>query len=170
MTNNIQRTLLGLNVYTFSAEFINEIREKNKTRTSFEKFSPEWILNKENTDILSTRDYFQFGATPSKEYILFDVIHSCPLLDLEMNEGGIEDFFKDINLKDILPTLPKISEKDYYPCIQNPVYLVIDIQYNCYKGYYDLYPECEVDFTYIGYLDSNFNIVEHECTLQRKNI
>lgn len=145
------KTLLGLNIYKISSDYIEKVRELNPQREKFAKNIPEYCVT--NNGITFSEYCFQFTSESKEEWLLFDVAYQHPLIEHEIDEIGSEDFFEKINLSEFIKTLPFVTEKEYKKSIPIPTYIVIEIVYiNSYDPHTGEY-DCEVEYRILRQLE-----------------
>ena len=145
------KTLLGLNIYKISSDYIEKVRKLNPQREKFANNIPEYCVT--DSGITFSDYYFQFTSQSKKDWLLFDVAYEHPLIEHESSEIGREEFFKEINLFEFIKTLPFSNEESYKKSIPIPTYIVIELTYNNsydpHTGEYD----CEVEYKILKQLE-----------------
>lgn len=118
---------------------------------------PEYSINTEFGNIIRTEYYHQYtGMVESEDnkedYYMFDIHHYDPMLDEEINNCGLDNFFDKYNWLKIFNSI----EYNIINDIQLLIYtsIVIDIEY------YGTYDEVEIKMNVVGYLDKNLNIIK----------
>jgi len=168
-------TLLAIsNIYKLSNDDLYSIRQKFKSREHFVNNIPKYTINEDFDSVVEVEYYLQFigeveeNKSNPKYYYLFDLHPIDPLLDEEINQGGIDEilnFSKYFNLKrpkfiDIINKFPALTISDYDKIsIPTYNYLIVDLIYIC-SG--DWYVECDLEIEITKYLNNNFKLIEYD--------
>jgi hypothetical protein len=156
-------TLLGVDLYEISENFIHELRQKQHNENKIFEFLPEYTINtnpKQNNQPVQANWFHQFvGCVESREnikYLYFKLNTLDAALYNEMSNAG-DDLFKDFDFKQILSVFTPEPEENLMK-FSTPItnYLVVEIEY--ISSYYDGAYECDINISIPAYLDSDMQI------------
>lgn len=151
MTRSVYQTLLGLNVYELSSDYIEEVRRLNPQREKFRDNIPTYCVT--HNEIVICEQYFQFTSKSEDNWILFDLEYIHPILRHEISETSKEQFFDEIGLFEFMKNVPCLSETQYKKSLPIPTYIVIEVTYTNSYDYYSGGYDCEVEFNNIKLLE-----------------
>lgn len=158
----VHQALLGIELFEIKSSFIYKLREKHPDADVVFQHLPTYCLTDKGR-ISRARYYLQFTGTfedeEEKSFLFFNTETLDKLLENEILECGIEDFFeKDLDFRNILsyftPLKIEHGEDFIFPSTN---YLVVGITYDTsydHEGGYD----CEISINIDGYLDNNLEI------------
>lgn len=160
------KTLLSVNLYEISTKFIYDLRNAHPDSERLFKFLPKYTINTNknaNNRIIYAQDFHQFvGFSENEEnikylYFNFEAIDEC--LKEEIDNAGIENLFKDLDIKNILSNFTPENEK----CLTNfsisrRKYLIVEITYDVTYDHIGGGSECDTYVDIVGYLDDNMNV------------
>lgn len=157
------RCLLAVIVYSLTLKEIAELKRPRRGGP------PPWSVNMETGAVIPTAFYHQFaceealdaGALDQKiddKYILFDFVHSSPILENEIAEAGFDCVFDKINMLPLFEALPKESYDEMGKVIPQCVYAVVDVTY----AHLD-YDDYDMGVSVVGYLDSQLSLCLTPC-------
>jgi hypothetical protein len=113
--------------------------------------------------IMLSEEFLQFAGSfkadnNNLQYLMFNINTLDSLLQEEMNQAGVEDFFKDFDFKEVLSHFIPQKEEDLEQFVFPHVnYLVIELHYDGgfdHEGIYD----CDMHVEIIGYLKENMEL------------
>jgi len=146
-------TLLGLNIYRISSQFIERIRKNNTSWKNSSYFIPTYVFVQKKVHLASY--YFQFTSEGQESYIMFDIADKSPLLEIEMSDTGENEFLNDLEIDTFINLLPIEDESVYRKSIPLPCYLVIQLNYTPDSSYDS--QEVEFDYACTGFLSEYMN-------------
>lgn len=149
------KTLLGLNIYRLSSNYIESVRQLNPQREKFARNIPTYCVA--DHKITLSEYHFQFTSEGRENWVLFDIDYCHPLIQNEISEIGEENFIDNIDLfqfiRDSIHDLLIFSEEYYKKSIPRPTYLIIEITYmNSYDPHNGEY-DCEVEYKILNRLE-----------------
>lgn len=158
------KQLLNLTIYRYSENDFYKLRQKCDVFNQLKKELPEYCLNVESVPFVTTTIFYhqytgnidEYKHQNEKEYYLFNVNFSTELLDYEISQFGFVELMNiyKINLYDIFSKCFINYRDDRTLPIQSNI--VFDFKY---VGNFD---ECDLNLSLYGYLDSNYNLIEHK--------
>lgn len=148
MSISKHKQILGLQVYKCPG-----IDILSADRNKWEEL-PEWIINSTG-QIVDTNDWKE-EPVPDKEYIMVNYCYSDPLLGEEINNAGLDDTMRGVNL---LPILDKVSIQEITDYGIGPIArIAVEMSYRCGNGFDDMY-DCDLDIRLLGYLNDELQLV-----------
>lgn len=160
------RTIFGVEYYEISNNYIYELRLKNN-RQPERVFSilPRFTINTNkdaNNRLIEASYFLQFiGFDKNDEkYSFIDVQTFDNTLKEEINNTGVDEFFKNIDFKKLLEKIEPQTEEDMKAYqLSNTHFFIGEIEYFWSKNFETGYNELvDMKFNVIGYLDSNMNV------------
>jgi hypothetical protein len=147
-------TLLGINVFKFTAAEISEFREPGMYPM------PTFCVTNDTGEIKYSQSYLQFIGIPGiKEegsFYLFEQVTACDLLSHEIGNCGLDDLLQDIDLRLLFDCLEFINFSDFKKKISMTSYLAIEMNYT--GGGYD--DDWDLDIRLHGYLNKEKEMVK----------
>lgn len=163
MSTSKHLTLMGVELYEISSDYLYELRQKQPDGRMIFDHLPEYTFNRNAEGkgmIVCAREHLQFVGLdkPSKpeKFLFFNLTPIDSLLDYEVNEGGIEEIFENVNFENYLSVFAPHTEEDHSKFrMPDTNYLIIAIMYCTSTDYYSGGSETDVDYEIEGYLDHN---------------
>jgi hypothetical protein len=154
--------LLAVELYEITERFIYELREKQHESQDVFNYLPEYTINNNDTakkQPIEARYYHQFVGSlephdEGEKYLYFNLSTQDRLLEHEIEESGVDNFFADLDFEKLLSKFtPEPQENITAFVFPKTHYLVVEITYitgyDHYSGGYDY--DMKVDI--VGYLD-----------------
>lgn len=148
------KTLLSVEVYEFTGKDIGELRNQYQYDRYLSRILPKYTINKEFGNILDADGYLQFVENGDEVYTLFDILTIDNLLNEEISNGGLENIFKNNDIRPFLDKMNKKKYKDFKRSLTSAEYLIIEIIYNS-GDYFDSEYDVSVDINVVGALVGN---------------
>ena len=176
---NIVESLLGVEYYKISENYIAQLREKRVNWENVFKILPEFTTNtnedQHNQPMLA--EFFHqfqgwYEVEEPKIFIFFNLKTIDNLLQEEIDNTGIDDLFRDYDFEKILSVFKPYTDYDLkHMIIPRIEYLIVKQIYDTNYDYYNGGWECDAEFQIIGYLDNklNKNYYNHEEIYKGKN-
>jgi len=168
------RTLLGIELFEISEDFMYGLRERHKSPEHVFKLLPKYTINTnegQHNQIMVAEYFHQWvglfkdNRTPEekKKYLYFNIETLDATLREEISNAGEEDLLKNLDFKKILSNFTPQSDNDLsnfvFPyCNFLIVDLIYDTTYDNYNGGWD----CDMEFEVIGYLNSQMQAIYFE--------
>jgi hypothetical protein len=163
--NHTVRTLLGVQLYEITDNYLFKLREKQKIPENIFKFLPKYTLNEKNNKCPTLSDFylqymgFSYKDEPQK-FLIFNLDTIDSLLKEEIDNAGCDDLFKNFNFEHILSVFTPHTEEDLmHHIIPTTNYIVVEINYDItfddYSGGYD----GDSTIRIVGYLNEKLEIV-----------
>lgn len=147
------RTLLALDLIEITGD------EIGKHFSSRKKQLPDYCIRNDNGEITQTENYLQFVSEGEEKYLLFNYFTADSILDEEIQNCGLEDLLKNIDLRPYVSEFKNlIKYEDYGKALSTSNYLVIDLIYTG-GSYYEPY-DYDMDVEVVGVLDSKLTLKE----------
>jgi hypothetical protein len=157
-------TLLNVQLYELTAKEIGKLRiDQYKNNRFYETRLPKYCIHSENGTVRDSDYYLQFVETGDEKFILFNANTVDEVLQEEISAIGLEEIFKDIDLRPYIKELHIQTYKDLlHSKLQVGQYLVINIDYvEC--GTWE-YKEWEAQYSVCGVLRKNLTLIESVTT------
>lgn len=154
------KTILSIEAYFVNQKEIWELGEfvNNRPSQHFFKQLPEWCIRDDNGRIDRTEYYHQFTGqvTPElcsedKGYIFFNVQPIDLILQEEISNAGLDQFFAEIDFRPLFKKIKLNPAPHNMVQIPESTHLIVDLTY---EGKYE---DCELFVTLDGYLDYELN-------------
>lgn len=155
MKRNSYRCLLAINLYELTGAQLGELKEKNFIDRHAYKFLPEYCLTKEGK-IADTEMYLQFINSGDEKFYLFSFEHTDQPLKEEFSNMGI-DYALQFDFS-FLKTLQINKYEDMFLCLPLSSHIVVEVKY-VESGSHE-YPEVDAEFSLVGYLNQNKELVK----------
>jgi hypothetical protein len=160
-----------ITLYEFSAKEIKKtINAPDFDWEKFDEFSPQYIVDTER--IVESVYVFEddiFQETNDDElFLMFDIEYYHPLLEYEIQEVGIEDFFDycQNSLPQLLRVLPQnnmeMHEKKGWRTFPDPIIIMVYMKHYSHYDHYSGGYEGELDVAIEGYLDKQNNFIKYD--------
>ncbi len=151
MRNTTHKTLLSVEVYEFTGKDIGELRKQYQHDRYLSSILPKYTFNKEFGNILEADGYLQFVDDGDEVYTLFDVATIDKLLNEEISNGGLENIFKENDIRPFLDKMEKKQFKDFQRILPSAEYLIVELEY--VGG--DIWEDFDVYINVVGALIGN---------------
>jgi hypothetical protein len=164
------KTLLGVELFEISNNFIHAIREKHPRPEQVFNFLPKYTINtnkEAHNQVVQAEWYHQFvgcfhDEPKNDKYLYFNIETLDATLREEISNVGIEDLLKDLDFKKILSNFtPENEENLSHFCFPHCNFLIVELTYETsydHEGGYD----CDMSFDVVGYFDSDLNAIYFE--------
>ena len=176
---NVVESLLGVEYYKISENYIARLREKRVNWENVFKILPEFTTNtnedQHNQPMLA--EFFHqfqgwYEVEEPKIFIYFNLKTIDNLLQEEIDNTGIDDLFRDYDFEKILSVFKANTDYDMKRMVIPRIeYLIIKQIYDITEDHYYGGYECDAEFQIIGYLDEKLNkkYYNHEEIYKGKN-
>lgn len=155
------RTVLLLNVYKLTGNDLGDLKRKNLSEQHVLSLLPDYCIRIDNHKIDYTESYLQWTESGDDIFWLFNQIGADNLLDEEISNCGITEFFQDYDLIKIFEKSSFNTYEDMGKRIPDTCHIIVDLSYiggyNAWTGDSDFDIEIGVKFLtesgVVDYLD-----------------
>lgn len=169
------RTIFGVVWYELSNDYIFELRHRNiMNRDRVFDILPKYTINTNsgaNNRLIDASYFLQFigldiDKKPDNVFSFINILPFDSILTDEINDIGVDEFFKNIDFKKLLlQSNIKSQNDDDFKAHQMPAvkFFIGEIQYTWSKDIESGYDELDdINLDVIGYLDNNMNSIFFE--------